>query len=106
MPERMGETPECDFSLLLSQELIAKVMESYLNKTMLRQAVEVVDLQNTEAGYVFSLKQKPKVTELTPPPSHRLRDVVDAVDRGAQHQTRARNGRFTPLRKDEVPQHG
>lgn len=57
----MTEELQCDFSMLLSQDLIAKVMETYLNKEMLKVPVEVVDLQNTEAGYVFSLKHKPKV---------------------------------------------
>lgn len=55
---------ECDFSMVLSQDMIAQVVEDYLNKKELKQPVEVVDLQNTDAGYIFFLKRKPKVAKV------------------------------------------
>lgn len=92
---------ECDFSMLLSQDLIAKVMEEHLNKQVLRQQVEVVDLQNTDAGYVFSLRYKPKVEKVIHIKQQALhmQSIASASDmQTIQHEGkvhRASNGKFT-----------
>ena len=46
---------DADTVIMLSSELIAEVMESYLNKQMFKRKVTVVDLRPTETGYAFSL---------------------------------------------------
>lgn len=55
---------ECDLGIILSQEKIANIVEEHLNRKELKQKVKVVDLQSTEAGYIFFLEYQPKVDKV------------------------------------------
>lgn len=44
-----------DTVVILSSQLISQIVEQYFNSTMFRQSVEIVDLQPTEKGYLFSI---------------------------------------------------
>lgn len=82
---------ECDFSMVLSQGMIEDIVEEYFNKKKLKQPVDIVESQNTDAGYIFFLKERVKVTP----------QVEVTVYKGGTSQVapntvnRSRNGRFT-----------
>ncbi len=44
-----------DFVIILSSDLISKVMHDYFNTNMFMMPVRVIDLQSSESGYAFTL---------------------------------------------------
>lgn len=50
----MAET-DADTVVILSPELIERIVGEYFNKVMFKQKVDVVDSKATEGGYMFSV---------------------------------------------------
>lgn len=46
---------EADTVVILSSELISKIVGEYFNRKMFKENVEIVDLKSTETGYMFSV---------------------------------------------------
>jgi len=75
---------EADTVVILSSELISKIVGEYFNRKMFKESVEIVDLKPTETGYMFSVAFIPV-----------KKGIVKAVDEEFERQL------FTALQAQE-----
>lgn len=87
-----------DFAVVLSSELIAKVMQEYFVKVMFKQKVKIIDLKPASDGYMFSVAFA-KDVKVVPPVDETGVFMQERVNRYiAEAQpivARASNGKFT-----------
>jgi hypothetical protein len=69
-----------DFAVVLSSELIAKVMQEYFVKVMFKQRVRIVDLKPASDGYMFSVAFV-KDVKVVPPVDEAGGFMQERVDR-------------------------
>jgi hypothetical protein len=86
-----------DFAVVLSSELIAKVMQEYFVKVMFKQKVEIVDLKPASDGYMFSVAFVKKVDDIPQIAAKQYtpEEFEESVQRLTQTAlTRTSNGKF------------
>jgi hypothetical protein len=91
-----------DFAVVLSSELIAKVMQEYFVKVMFKQKVRIVDLKPASDGYMFSVSfvKKEEDIPLVTTKQYTTEEFDQDLGRLIQKQvTRASNGKFTKKEK-------
>ena len=97
---------EADTVVILSSDLISKIVGEYFNRKMFKENVEIVDLKPTETGYMFSVAfvsaKKVVVAGIDNPP--RVVPLVESVVKDAEINpfdkvpARASNGKFTKVK--------
>ena len=86
-----------DTVIILSSELIARVMEVHFNKKMFKQQVKIVDLEPTTSGYMFSLSFETPHDKirLRPAPSAPLTEEEKRLVLTGSQPRRDNKGRFS-----------
>lgn len=95
-----GEPKSADFTISLSSDVIAEVMEKHFNKEMFKRKVTIVDLKPLEDGYMFLLayeqeqKQQQKYDAVMPISIGGNSYIEHEIQRLSEDTPRAKNGRF------------
>ncbi len=87
---------EGDISVMLSSELISKIVQEYFNKVMFKQKVRIVDLRPASDGYMFVVEftsEKKDDLNITP-----KTDFVENVVTNSTVAVRDNKGQFAKVK--------